>query len=142
MWRLPATRRCACSGSGLPVDGAVEWQRKTALMHDDGYFEVMLPDLQRLPHGERMRAFDKRETHWGIDEYDVLTQQLTSHHIRIVDGKAKCFSLPSRYVWPAELDLMAEIAGMSLKERWGGWRREPFTVTSRSHVSVWQKPSR
>ena len=60
--------------------------------------------------------------------------------MRIVDGRAERHSVPFRYVWPAELDLMAELAGLALAERWGGWQREPFTATSTSHVSVWQKP--
>jgi SAM-dependent methyltransferase len=81
--------------------------------------EVGVPALQRLPPGESLVAFRISETRWGIDEYDVVTQGLTSHHLRIVDGKAERFSIPFRYVWPAELDLMAQLAGMNLKERWG-----------------------
>ena len=102
--------------------------------------EVGVPALQRLPMGETMLAFRFSDTHWGIDEYDVVTQDLTSHHVKIADGQAEQRSVPFRYVWPAELDLMAQIAGMTLKERWGGWRREPFTNRSKSHVSVWEKP--
>ena len=101
--------------------------------------EVGVPALQRLPPGESLVAFRLSETRWGIDEYDVVTQGLTSHHLRIIDGRAERFSIPFRYVWPAELDLMARLAGMTLKERWGGWRREPFTNTSAVHVSVWEK---
>jgi SAM-dependent methyltransferase len=103
--------------------------------------EVGVPRLQRLPPGETILAFRLSETRWGIDEYDVVTQGLTSHHLRIVDGKAERISAPFRYVWPAELDLMAQLAGMTLRERWGGWRREPFTGISTSHVSVWEKPT-
>jgi SAM-dependent methyltransferase len=101
--------------------------------------EVGVPDLQRLPPGETTRAFDVSPTHWGIDEYNVATQELTSHHIEIVDGRAERSSVPFRYMWPAELDLMAELAGMRLRERWGGWRRESFSSDSRKHVSVWEK---
>ncbi len=103
--------------------------------------EVGVPDLQRLPPGETIRAFDVSGTHWGIDEYDVATQSLTSHHLEIVDGRPARLSAPFRYVWPSELDLMAELAGMTLRERWGGWKREPFTSESRKHVSVWEKPA-
>lgn len=103
--------------------------------------EVGVPDLQRLPPGETIRAFDVGETHWGIDEYDVAAQALTSHHIEVVDGRAMRFSAPYRYVWPSELDLMAELAGMTLRERWTGWKGEPFTSESRKHVSVWEKPT-
>jgi SAM-dependent methyltransferase len=103
--------------------------------------EVGIPELQRLPPGERMRVFHASQTHWGVDEYDVANQGLTSHHFELVDGRFEQQSLPFRYVWPAELDLMAELAGMSLRERWSGWKREPFTSDSRKHVSVWEKPA-
>lgn len=102
--------------------------------------EVAVPDLQRLPPGETFHAFHVGETRWGIDEYDVASQGLTSHHFEIVDGRLERTSIPFRYAWPAELDLMAELAGMRLRERWSGWRREPFTSESRKHVSVWEKP--
>ncbi len=101
--------------------------------------EVMIPELRRLPPGETFRAFHGSESSWGIDEYDVATQGLTSHHLDMVDDRVERFSVPFRYVWPSELDLMAELAGMTLRERFGGWRREPFTSESRTHVSVWEK---
>ncbi len=101
--------------------------------------EVMVPELQRVPPGETFRVFDSSETHWGIDEYDVANQGLVSHHFDLADGRFELLSMPFRYVWPAELDLMAELAGMRLRERWGGWQREPFTGESRQHVSVWEK---
>jgi SAM-dependent methyltransferase len=103
--------------------------------------EVEIPDLQRVPPGETMRVFHASETHWGIDEYDVANQRLTSHHFTLVDGRFERLSMPFRYVWPAELDLMAQLAGMTLRERWSGWNREPFTGESRKHVSVWEKPA-
>ena len=101
--------------------------------------EVGVPGLRRLPPGETLRAFHLSETRWGIDEYDVATQGLTSHHFEIVDGRLERLSIPFRYAWPAEFDLMAELAGMGLRERWAGWKREPFTSESRMHVSVWEK---
>jgi SAM-dependent methyltransferase len=103
--------------------------------------EVEVPGLQRLPPGETMQVFHAGETSWGFDEYDVATQGLTSHHVEIVDGRAECHSVPFRYAWPSELDLMAELAGMTLRDRWGGWKQEPYTGDSRKHVSVWQKPA-
>jgi SAM-dependent methyltransferase len=102
--------------------------------------EVTIPDLRRLPPGETFHVFSGSEAHWGIDEYDVATQGLVSHHVEVIDGRMERFSVPFRYVWPSELDLMAEIAGMTLRERWEGWNREPFTNESRAHVSVWEKP--
>jgi SAM-dependent methyltransferase len=101
--------------------------------------EVMVPELQRLPPGETFHVFSGGEDSWGIDEYDVATQALTSHHLEIVDGRIDRFSVPFRYVWSSELDLMAELAGMTLRERWGGWKREPFTSDSDKHVSIWGK---
>jgi SAM-dependent methyltransferase len=103
--------------------------------------EVGVPGLQRLPPGETIHAFHVSETRWGFDEFDVATQGLTSHHFEIVDGRVERSSIPFRYAWPSELDLMAELAGMSLRERWSGWKREPFTSDSRKHVSVWEKPA-
>jgi SAM-dependent methyltransferase len=103
--------------------------------------ETGIPQLQRLPPGETMRVFDAGETHWGVDEYDVANQRLWSHHFNLIDGRFELFSMPFRYTWPAELDLMAQLAGMSLRERWSGWKREPFTKDSRKHVSVWETPA-
>ena len=84
--------------------------------------------------------FDVSEGHLGIDEYDVATQGLVSHHYTRVDGQFVYEPMPFCYAWPAELDLMARIAGMRLRDRWGGWNREPFTSVSTKHVSVWVKP--
>jgi SAM-dependent methyltransferase len=103
--------------------------------------EVGVPQLRRLPPGDTARVFHVSETRWGVDEYDVATQGLTSHHFELVDGKLERVSMPFRYAWPAELDLMARLAGMRLRERWSGWKREPFTSESRAHVSVWEKPA-
>lgn len=106
--------------------------------------EVMVPFYFHstglaVPPGDTFRVFDASETHWGIDEYDVANQGLVSHHFDLVDGRFKLLSMPFRYVWPAELDLMAELAGMRLRERWADWDRERFTSESRKHVSVWER---
>jgi len=103
--------------------------------------EVGVPALRLLPPGELMHVFSfESPTRFGIDEYDLASQRLVSHHYREQpDGNLVRSSTPFRYVWPAELDLMARIAGMSLRARWSGWTREPFTSDSRKHVSVWEK---
>jgi SAM-dependent methyltransferase len=101
--------------------------------------EVGIPELRRLPPGETFRVFDSSETHWGVDEFDVANQGLVSHHFSIIDGRWQLLSMPFRYVWPSELDLMAELAGMKLRERWSDWSREEFTAESRKHISVWEK---
>jgi hypothetical protein len=98
--------------------------------------------LQRLPPGETVRPFTVSPTRLGFDEYDVASQGLISHHYTVVDGDLEVASVPFRYVWPSELDLMARLAGMTLRHRWGDWDREPFTSDSRKHVSVWEKPGR
>ena len=102
--------------------------------------EMRVPNYRRLPPGESMLVFDASETHWGVDEFDVASQGLVSHHFNLVDGRFELHSLPFRSAWPAELDLMARIAGMRLRERYGDWSREPFTSESTKHVSVWERP--
>jgi SAM-dependent methyltransferase len=101
--------------------------------------EVEVPQLQRLPPGETVRVFNASPTRLGFDEIDLATQSGISHHHWIADGKRSVFSMPYRFVWPSELDLMARIAGMRLRERWGDWNRAPFTSHSSKHVSVWEK---
>ena len=117
------------------------FQNVAAHLEPGGCFliEVGVPALQRLPPGETFRPFDVSENHLGFDEYDVVSQGLISHHYWKVDGTFERSSTPFRYVWPSELDLMARLAGMTLRDRWSGWNREPFTSESKKHVSVWQK---
>ena len=97
--------------------------------------EVGVPELQRLPPGERYVAFAVRDDYVGVDEYDVVDQGLISHH----QSTGRRLSMPFRYVWPSELDLMARIAGMELRNRRQDWDGTPFTAASRRHVSVWVK---
>jgi SAM-dependent methyltransferase len=101
--------------------------------------EVGVPELRRLPPGERHVVFHADGSSWGIDEYDTASQRLVSHHLRREDGRLRHRAIPFRYVWPPELDLMARVAGMTLASRWAGWQREPFGHESTSHVSVWRK---
>ena len=84
--------------------------------------------------------FHTSATRWAFDRYDVVTQG-SSNYINVVDGRGTYRSIPFRYVWPAELDLMARLAGLRLRERWDGWNRAPFTADSVQHVSVWEKPA-
>jgi SAM-dependent methyltransferase len=102
--------------------------------------ETGVPALHRLAPGETISAFHVGPTHMGFDVYDTATQRFSSQHFRIEDGRVSASPYEFRYAWPAELDLMARIAGMRLRDRWGGWRREAFTGDSRSHVSVYEKP--
>jgi SAM-dependent methyltransferase len=101
--------------------------------------EVMVPDLQRLPPGESFRPFTVSPTRLGFDEYDVASQRLVSHYFRVDDGHLSTDSIPFRYVWPSELDLMARLAGMTLRERYSDWTCQPFTSNSTQQVSVWEQ---
>lgn len=103
--------------------------------------EVFVPELQRLPPGETARPFHVGEHHLGFDTFDLVNQRLVSHHYWVSGDKVDVFQSPHRYVWPAELDLMAKLAGMRLRERWSDWTRSPFTAASTTNVSVWAKPS-
>ena len=104
--------------------------------------EVMVPDLRLLPPGQTAVPFEISPARWAFDTYEVATQAMSSHYIELDEtGQGRYSAIPFRYVWPAELDLMAQLAGMRLRERWGGWDREPFTSESRRHVSVWEKPA-
>src|SRR5919201_5864394 len=103
--------------------------------------EVGLPQLQRLPQGQKIHVFSYTgPTRFGFDEYDVVNQGLISHRYAEREGIFGPWSIPFRYVWPSELDLMARMAEMKLRERWSGWKREPFTSDSTKLVSVWEKP--
>lgn len=101
--------------------------------------EVGVPELRRLPPGQTVVPFQVSPTGWAYDVYDVATQAMSSNYVKVVDGRGEYTSIPFRYVWPAELDLMARLAGLRLRDRWDGWTREPFTSESRQHVSVWEK---
>lgn len=103
--------------------------------------ETFIPELRLLPHGETIRPYQFNQSRFDFDEYNVATQELVSHHYINVDGAFKGYCLPFRYVWPSELDLMARLAGMKLRERWSDWNRQPFMNESASHISVWEKRS-
>ena len=92
-----------------------------------------------VPNTRPLEVFDLSDTHVGVDELDFATQRLVSHHFSLVDGEWRRLSVPFRSVSPAELDLMAQLAGLKLRERWADWDRSPFTAESTKHVSVWEK---
>ncbi len=102
--------------------------------------EVMVPELRGLGPGETIRPFDLSPDHLGFDEYvDLVDQILLSHHFHFDGDKVRRSSPAFRYVWPAELDLMARLAGLELEDRWADWQKTPFTGDSTGHVSVWRK---
>jgi SAM-dependent methyltransferase len=103
--------------------------------------EVSVPDLRRLPPGQNAVPFHVSPARWAFDIYDTATQAMSSNYVEITGGRCEYTSIPFRYAWPAELDLMAQLAGLRLRERWDGWTGEPFTSESRQHVSIWAKPA-
>jgi len=103
--------------------------------------EVGVPELRRLPPGQNTVPWQVTPTRWAFDIYDTATQAMSSNYITVEDGRGEYRSIPFRYVWPAELDLMARLAGMRLRDRWEGWSRQPFTSQSGQHVSVWEYPA-
>ncbi len=118
------------------------FENAAAHLEQGGRFlvETQLPPLQRLPFGETRLPFAHDPDHWGVDEFDVTTQSYHSHHLWMKGDKPEHLSVPFRYAWPAEMDLMARIAGLKLEHRWADWHRAPLTNTSLSHISVWRKP--
>jgi SAM-dependent methyltransferase len=103
--------------------------------------ELWVPGIRRFPPGQSAVPFAVTDHHVGFDTYDMVTQQGTSHHYRrLDDGSARYGYSNFRYIWPAECDLMARLAGMTLEQRVAGWDGAPFTSDSERHVSVWRKP--
>jgi SAM-dependent methyltransferase len=128
----------------LTQDEQVDCFRNAASHLEPGgcfVIEVSVPELQRLPPGETARPFHVGEHHLGFDTFDLVNQRLVSHHVRLGGDTVDVSRSPHRYAWPSELDLMAKLAGLRLRERWGDWTRSPFTADSRAHVSVWEKPT-
>jgi hypothetical protein len=110
-------------------------------LHSGGRFviEARVPELQRLPLGQTVLPWRADPDGMSYYVYDVVTQRLSGRHYDFVDGRVEANPIEMRYAWPAELDLMARLAGMRLEDRWGGWKREPFTGLSPAHVSVYVK---
>jgi hypothetical protein len=119
------------------------YRNAAAHLSPGGYFvvEVMIPQLRKLPVGQSAVPFHVSPTKLAFDVYDVATQAMSSNYVEIVAGRGESRTIPFRYVWPAELDLMAQLAGLRLRDRWEGWTRAPFTSASDQHVSIWEKPA-
>ncbi|SEM30525.1 Methyltransferase domain-containing protein [Streptacidiphilus jiangxiensis] len=103
--------------------------------------EVMVPELRKIPAGQTVVHFAFGPRHWAWSDYDVATQAQVCHYVDVADGRGEHRTTPFRYVWPAELDLMAQLAGLRLRSRWQDWDGRPFTSDSAKHVSVWEKPA-
>ncbi|GAB4055686.1 class I SAM-dependent DNA methyltransferase [Catellatospora paridis] len=104
--------------------------------------ELWVPGIRRFPPGQSAVPFAVTDRHVGFDTYDMVTQQGTSHHYRrLDDGSTRYGCSNFRYIWPAECDLMARLAGLVLEQRVADWAQAPFTSDSESHISVWRKPT-
>jgi SAM-dependent methyltransferase len=101
--------------------------------------ETAVPPLRRLPPGQDIQGYRAGPARIVSYSFDHSTQNYSGHYVEFAGGTGDYRTIPFRYVWPSELDLMARIAGLRLRERWAGWKREPFTTDSRAHVSVWEK---
>ena len=134
----------------LTQDEQVECFRTVAAQLAPGgsfVIEVFVPPLRRMPPGQTAVPFHVGRRHVGFDTVDVVTQRCVSHHYVRKEGDGcvggrgvTTYSASAhRYVWPSELDLMARIAGLTLRHRWADWDRTPFTADSPSHVSIWTK---
>ena len=124
-------------------DGQVAcFENAAAHLQPGGRFviEARVPEIQRLPPGQSVLPWRAAPDGMSYYVYDVVTQRLSGQHYHLADGRVEASPTEMRYAWPAELDLMARLAGMRLEHRWAGWRREPFTALSPSHVSVYAKP--
>lgn len=102
--------------------------------------EAFVPDVTRFVRGKAnwpMRVTADR-VELDIGEHDPVTQRVVSQKVVMTDGSVRLYPVQIRYAWPAELDLMAQLAGLRLRERWSGWRREPFTSESQKHISVYE----
>ncbi len=104
--------------------------------------ELWVPPIRRMPPGQRAVPFDVSDRHLGMDTYDLVTQQGTSHHYtREPDGTIRYGTTNFRYAWPAECDLMAQLAGLEFESRAADWRGSAFTDDSTTHISVWRRPT-
>jgi SAM-dependent methyltransferase len=103
--------------------------------------ETAIPPLRALPPGQDIVGYRAGPARIVSYSYDHASQRYDGHYVEFREGTGDYRTIPFRYVWPSELDLMAQLAGLRLRDRWAGWNREPFTTDSRSHVSVWEKPS-
>jgi SAM-dependent methyltransferase len=103
--------------------------------------ETGVPPLRSLPAGQDIWGYRAGPGQIVSYTFDHATQRYSGHYVEFTNGTGGYRTIPFRYVWPSELDLMARLAGLRLRDRWAGWNREPFTTDSPSHVSVWEKPA-
>ncbi len=103
--------------------------------------EAFVPDLQRFDRNQRLavQTIEQDDLRIEASQHDPVNQSVESRHVVVNEQRIKTYPLKIRYAWPSELDLMARLAGMRLRDRWGGWRREPFNASSGAHISVYER---
>lgn len=110
---------------------------------DGGCFllEAFVPDIKRFTGGQVNWAtrVTTDSVELDVGQHDAVAQQVVSQKVVITDGSVHLYPVQIRYVWPSELDLMAQLAGMRLRERWDNWQRNPFTSESQKHISIYEK---
>jgi SAM-dependent methyltransferase len=104
--------------------------------------QAFVPDVTRFDRGQRLEAIEVGTdlVHVEASRYDPANQRVTSQHIVVEEGRTRLYPVSLRFAHPSELDLMARLAGLLLRERWGGWNRRSFDSTSQGHISVWERP--
>ncbi len=117
------------------------FKNAAAHLNEGGVFalEMFVPDVSQFHRHQNVRTARLSEKGVTLEAsiHDPVTQRVDYQYIRMTEAGTKIVPLPMRYAWPQELDLMAQLAGLELKDRWGGWHREPFTPDSKMHVSVY-----
>jgi SAM-dependent methyltransferase len=105
--------------------------------------EAFVPDFAQLSAGQGVRLLHMTDDRVGIRafQHDPVRQKLKSRHVVFNESGVRLFPVEVRYAWPPELDLMARLAGLRLRERWGDWRRGEFGAKSEKHVSVYERPA-
>ena len=103
--------------------------------------EAFVPDVSRFVRGGNIaiRGIETDQAQIDVSKHDPVTQQVTSQHVYLAEAGIKLYPVQIRYAWPSELDLMAQLAGLRLRERWANWRRETFTAASTGHISVYER---
>ena len=119
------------------------FENVAAHLTDDGVFalEAFVPDVARFDRSQRVGAINVEldEVQFEITRYDPVDQRVTSQHVFLGPRGIELTPVVIRFAWPAELDLMARLAGLRLRERWGDWDGRPFTAESGRHVSVYER---
>jgi hypothetical protein len=103
--------------------------------------ETFVPDVTGWNHGQDVRALTVTGDRVGlkVSRHDPVAQKIESQHVVFTNGEVRLYPVAIRYAWPAEIDLMAQLAGLKLRERWGNWKKESFGATSEKHISLYTR---